>query len=616
MASKHLINSPSTLVIESLEGLCLLNPELKLDRDARVLFLPMFNSPLQKVALICGGGSGHEPAHAAFVGKGLLSAAVSGSVFASPSGKQVRRAVELVHLHNSTSDGIEQGAGTLIIVKNYTGDILNFGLAKEALASFPTYANSVRFLTVADDVSVPRSRITLVGRRGLAGTVLVYKIAGELATRGASLDEVEKIGQYVTENLATIGVATGHSHVPGTERGQDALGKDEIEIGMGIHNEPGVLRLRGSNGAPPPLSEIMPRLITLLTASQEEDPERGWVSFLPSTDIVLMVNNLGGLSPLELSAVLLEATETISQKGLRIKRVLCGTYMTSLNMPGFSLTLLKLPSMEQGTGQGPSQDLIISLLDASPEAPGWGWISRRPPVALSEQVVTSVSFSSRSSSSSKFSSITNEDAKGIVGAIKRACNALIHAEPELTRMDTVAGDGDCGLTLKAGAEGVLALLLSNEISGNNLSDVFVAIAGVAEDKMGGTSGGLYSIFFSALAQGLQPSSSTMKVDWPYALHHALTKLYTYTRARPPSRTLVDPLDAFVNSLHTEKTDSMSALKKAQEAARATRGMQAKAGRAVYGGGEGGEGEMDPGAWGVVVLLNAIVDEEGQTGKTQ
>ncbi|KAJ3711247.1 Dak1 domain-containing protein [Lentinula guzmanii] len=616
MASKHLINSPSTLVIESLEGLCLLNPELKLDRDARVLFWPMLNSPSQKVALICGGGSGHEPAHAAFVGKGLLTAAVSGSVFASPSGKQVRRAVELVHLHNATSDGIEQGAGTLIIVKNYTGDILNFGLAKEALASFPTYANSVRFLPVADDVSVPRSRITLVGRRGLAGTVLVYKITGELATRGASLDEVEKIGQYVTENLATIGVATGHSHVPGTERGQDALGEDEIEIGMGIHNEPGVLRLRGSNGAPPPLSEIMPRLITLLTASREEDPERGWVSFLPSTDIVLMVNNLGGLSPLELSAVLLEATKTISQKGLLIKRVLCGTYMTSLNMPGFSLTLLKLPSMEQGTGQGPSQDLIISLLDASPEAPGWGWISRRPPVALSEQIVTSVSFSSRSSSSSKFSSITNEDAKGIVGAIKRACNALIHAEPELTRMDTVAGDGDCGLTLKAGAEGVLALLLSNEISGNNLSDVFVAIAGVAEDKMGGTSGGLYSIFFSALAQGLQLSSSTMIVDWPYALHHALTKLYTYTRARPPSRTLVDPLDAFVNSLHTEKTDSMSALKKAQEAARATRGMQAKAGRAVYGGGEGGEGEMDPGAWGVVVLLNAIVDEEGQTGKTQ
>ncbi|KAJ3818592.1 Dak1 domain-containing protein [Lentinula raphanica] len=614
MASKHLINSPSTLVIESLEGLCLLNPELKLDRDARVLYRPLSNNPSQKVALICGGGSGHEPAHAAFVGKGILSAAVSGSVFASPSGKQVRRAVELIHPITSTSsDGAEEGAGTLIIVKNYTGDILNFGLAKEALASYPAYAKSVRFLTVADDVAVPRSRITLVGRRGLAGTVLLYKITGELALRGSSLDEVERVGKYVAENLATIGVATGHSHVPGTERGQDALGEDEIEVGMGIHNEPGVLRLRGSNGAPPPLSEIMPRLVSLLTASQEEDPERGWVSLSPSTDVVLMVNNLGGLSPLELSAVSLEATKTISKKGLRIKRVLCGTYMTSLNMPGFSLTLLKLPSAEQEASQGPSQDLILSLLDAPSEASGWGWVSNCPPIALSDQIVSS-SLSTpgvSSTSQSRTSPTSNEDQKKVKEAIKRACDALVHAEPELTRMDTVAGDGDCGLTLKAGAEGVLSLLQSNEITGQNLPEAFVAIAGVAEDKMGGTSGGLYSIFFSALAQGLQNSSSTAKVDWSSALHYALTKLYTYTRARPPSRTLVDPLDAFVSSFHTEQSDALTALKKAQEAARATKGMQAKAGRAVYGGGEGGEGgegEMDPGAWGVVVLLNALIGE--------
>ncbi|KAJ4489890.1 Dak1 domain-containing protein [Lentinula aciculospora] len=608
MASKHLINSPSTLVIESLEALCLLNSELRLDRDSRVLFRPFSSGSSQKVALICGGGSGHEPAHAAFVGKGLLTAAVSGSVFASPSGKQVRRAVELVHPRNSNF-GSAEGAGTLIIVKNYTGDVLNFGLAKEALASFPVYTNAVRFLTVADDVSVPRSRITLVGRRGLAGTVLLYKITGELAARGANLNEVENVGLYVAGNLATIGVATGHSHVPGTERGQDVLGEDEIEVGMGIHNEPGVLRLRGSNGSPPPISEIMPRLITLLTASQEEDPERGWVSFLPSANVVLMVNNLGGLSPLELSAVSLEASKSISEKGLNIRRVLCGTYMTSLNMPGFSLTLLKLPNSEQEVGQGPSQDQILSLLDTSAEAPGWGWVSGRPPVALSNQIVSSSS-SGSTSTSSKPPLPDDKYAEEVVKAITRACDALIHAEPELTRMDTVAGDGDCGLTLKAGAQGVLSLLQSNEITGHDLPAAFIAIAGVAEDKMGGTSGGLYSIFFSALAQGIR-SSSTTEVDWPSALHHALTKLYTYTRARPPSRTLVDPLDAFVTSLPTEETEFQNSFQKAQEAARATRGMQAKAGRAVYGGGEEGGGEMDPGAWGVAVLLNAIRDKGRQ-----
>ncbi|KAJ4470702.1 dihydroxyacetone kinase [Lentinula edodes] len=604
MTSKHLINSPSTLVIESLEGLCLLNPDLRLDKDARVLFRPLSSNSSQKVALICGGGSGHEPAHAAFVGKGLLTAAVSGSVFASPSGKQVRRAVELVHPQNSSSGNTKEGAGTLIIVKNYTGDVLNFGLAKEALGSYPAYANSVRFLTVADDVAVPRSRITLVGRRGLAGTVLTYKIIGELAARGASIDEVEKVGQYVAENLASIGVATGHSHVPGTERGQDVLGEGEIEVGMGIHNEPGVLRLHGSSGLPPPLSEIMPRLVNLLTVSQDEDPERGWVSFSPSADVVLMVNNLGGLSPLELSAVSVEATKVISDKGLKIKRVLCGTYMTSLNMPGFSLTLLKLPS----AGQEPSQDLLLSLLDSPTEASGWGWVSGRAPVPLFDQIVSTPSSPSTSVFTTKTTSSNDEGARQVVDVIRRACNALIHVEPELTRMDTVAGDGDCGLTLKAGAEGVLSLIQSNEINGHDLPTTFIAIAGVAEDKMGGTSGGLYSIFFSALAQGLRSSSSTPEVNWPSALNHALTKLYTYTRARPPSRTLVDPLDAFVKGLSTDKADFFKSCEKAQEAARATKGMQAKAGRAVYGGGEEGEEEMDPGAWGVAILLKAIIGE--------
>ncbi|KIK68701.1 hypothetical protein GYMLUDRAFT_154399 [Collybiopsis luxurians FD-317 M1] len=597
MASKHLINSPSTLVIESLEGLCQLNPELRLHRDARVLYRPLSSSPSsQKVALICGGGSGHEPAHAAFVGKGLLTAAISGNVFASPSGKQVRTGVELVHPVAKDEDD----AGTLIIVKNYTGDILNFGLAKEALSS--QGLNPVRFLTVGDDVAVPRSRITLVGRRGLAGTVILYKIAGALAAKGASLNEVESTAKYVADNLATIGVATGHSHVPGTDRGKDILAEDEIEVGMGIHNEPGVLRLRGANGSPPPLSELIPKLVHMLTVSEKDDPERGWVSFSNNSDIVLMVNNLGGLSPLELSSVSLEATKVIQSRGLNIKRVLCGTYMTSLNMPGFSLTLLKLP---QG-GQEPSEDLLLSLLDAPAEAPGWGWVSGQSPAPLSSQLTASSPSTSPATTQFNENS-SREEAQQTIKAIRRACDAIIRAEPELTRMDTVAGDGDCGLTLKAGAQGVLSLIDSGTITGTSPAAACIAIAGVAEDRMGGTSGGLYSIFFSALAQGLQQSSST----WPQALHHALTKLYTYTRARPPSRTLVDPLDAFIASLYTNSGDYKGAINGAVQAAHATRGMVAKAGRAVYSGtgnegGEGEHGEMDPGAWGVAVLLRALV----------
>ncbi|KAF5386528.1 hypothetical protein D9757_005939 [Collybiopsis confluens] len=562
MASKHLINSPSSLVNESLEGLCILNPELKLHRDARVLYRPV--SSRQKVALICGGGAGHEPSHAGFVGKGLLTAAVSGNVFASPSGKQVKTAVELVH----PARGESQGSGTLIIVKNYTGDVLNFGLAREALSS--QGLNPVRFLTVGDDVAVPRSRITLVGRRGLAGTVLLYKIAGALAAQGGALDEVESIGKYVSDNLATIGVATGHSHVPGTDRGKDVLAEDEIEVGMGIHNEPGVLRLRGKNGSPPPLSEVIPKLVDMLTVSEQDDNERGWVPFPSGSDVVLMVNNLGGLSPLELSAASLEATKVIHSRGLNMKRVLSGSYMTSLNMPGFSLTLLKLPK----DTQEPSQGLLLSLIDAPAEASGWGWVSGRSPVSLSSQLTTSQS--ATTSSTTQFPENQNqEQAQKTIDAIRRL----------------------------AGAEGVLSLIDSKEITGLSLSAACVAIAGVAEDRMGGTSGGLYSIFFSALAQGLHQAS----FKWPQALLHALEKLYTYTRARPPSRTLVDPLDIFIVSLQAGG-DVNGATKKAEEAAHATRGMVAKAGRAVYSGegGEGEQGEMDPGAWGVAVLLRALV----------
>lgn len=294
-------------------------------------------------------------------------------------------------------------------------------------------------------------------------------------------------------------------------------------------------------------------------------------------------------------------------------------------MPGFSITLLKLPS-KSSSDSFPSQDLLLSLLDAPAEAPGWGWVSQKPPVSLNTQVTQSTSSDKpATSSTSVLPSI-------VVEPIRRACLALISAEPELTRMDTIAGDGDCGLTLKAGAEGVLSFLSTGTITGTDLDSaaataaVCSAIAGVAEDRMGGTSGGLYSIFFSALAQGLRLHAESQSLStslWPLALQHALTKLYTYTRARPPSRTLVDPLDAFVSTLVSSSALGTpitfeKAFEKAEQAARATRGMQAKAGRAVYvdigegeqaGGGEVEEQPMDPGAWGVVVILRALVFDE-------
>ncbi|KAG6832675.1 hypothetical protein H0H87_000857 [Tephrocybe sp. NHM501043] len=517
-----------------------------------------------KVALLCGGGSGHEPAHAGYVGQGILTE-----------------------------------------FRNYTGDVLNFGLAKEQYAALhPDKAEKVKFVIVGDDVAVGRTQGSIVGRRGLAGTVLVYKIAEALAHRGASLDEVHNIAQWVASNVATIGVGLDHCHVPGTAAVSSHLHASEIEIGMGIHNESGNRRLSPN----PPLNELIPHLLDLLTSTS--DPER---SFLPfkgqkgKDEVVVLVNNLGGVSELELGAIVGEVHTALNARSIIIKRVLSGTFMTSLNMPGFSISLLLLPSKE--TTSAPEQPLLLSLLDEHSNAPGWKWSSHLTP---HEQILLAkpASYVAQATSGAPLKAT---DSASFNTSIKRACEALISAEPEITQMDTIAGDGDCGLTLKAGAEAVLRKLAEGKVDGADLGGSIIYIAQVAEEAMGGTSGALYSIFFSALAQGLHvnstASSSVTAESWSKALTSALDKLYTYTRARPPSRTLVDPLSAFIETLaKTSGRNYKAAVEAAALAAEETRDIEAKAGRSAYVEGDRLKKEKvaDPGAWGVKTILESLL----------
>ncbi|TFK75036.1 dihydroxyacetone kinase 1 [Pluteus cervinus] len=615
--SKHFLNDPATLVLDSLQGLCAVNPQLVLDSHNKSVFVA--NPDRSKVALLCGGGSGHEPAHAGFVGKGILTGAICGNIFASPNASQVRRAIDFV----------DNEKGTVIIVKNYTGDVLNFGLAKEQYAALhPTKADKVKFLIVGDDVAVGRTQGSIVGRRGLAGTVLVYKVAGALADTGASLDEVYNLANWVASNIVTIGVGLEHCHVPGTVPALSHLESHEIEIGMGIHNESGYRR----ESPVPKLGELIPQLNTLLTA--QDDPERSFLQFERGDNVVVLVNNLGGVSELELGAIVGEVTKDISQRGFGIKRILSGTFMTSLNMSGFSITLLRLPS-EDTVGDVVSREIILSLLDAKPEVPGWKWSAGTAPAALSTTTPTQVTNISQDSHLALSAGQID-----FVARIQRACNALIDAEPDITRMDNIAGDGDCGLTLKTGAEGVLQQISQGKISGNDVVGSIIAISKVAEEAMGGTSGALYSsvhsnsssmiiddpsslsihppsrIFFSALAQGLQSQSLSSGTAitpsiWTSALQSALKGLYTYTRARPPSRTLVDPLDAFINTLlNSNGNNYESAVKVAEEAAEGTKNLKAKAGRSAYVEGDRLREQQvpDPGAWGVKTILRGLLAE--------
>ena len=279
----------------------------------------------------------------------MLDAAVCGAIFSSPNVIQIEKGLQLVQVSE----------GTLVIVKNYTGDMLNFGLSVEKSRS---RGNNVRMVVVGDDVSIGRSNNKMVGRRGLAGTVLVHKIAGAAAAKSLSLDEVADISQFAAENLATIGVGLNRCDVPGQQRHMD-LALDEIELGLGIHNEPGSRRL---NPQPATADLISDMLSALLDTT---DADRSYLATSPAVDknavVVLLINNLGGLSVLELTCLTNIVAETLQNRyEVKPHRVYCGTFLSALNGSGFSVTVLSLPA-------GEKSDQILSFLDAPTAAIGW-----------------------------------------------------------------------------------------------------------------------------------------------------------------------------------------------------------------------------------------------------
>jgi len=521
----------------------------------------------------------------------MLSAAVCGNIFASPNASQVKYAINLV----------DNQKGTLIVVKNYTGDVLSFGLSREQhAASHPEQRGKVRFLIVGDDVAVGRTQGNIVGRRGLAGTVLVYKIAGALAQQGGSLDAVYNVAKYVSDNVVTIGCGLEHCHVPGTASTESSIKTNEIEIGLGIHNEPGFKTV----SPVPSRQELMEQLLEMLISTS--DPERSFGNFKGDTGdrVVLMVNNLGGLSELELSGISREALSALSSRNIKVLRVLVGSFMTSLNMPGFSLSMLLLPRSDV---VGPySEDYMLSLLDAKPQTPGWKWHAHSMPVIPVSIGTPTESFDPPASNIAQ-----SGDLHRFKEVVEKACLSLIQAEPDITRLDSIAGDGDCGLTLKGGAEATLVAVKRGLIDGGDVLRSVLVISRISEERMGGTSGALYSIFFSALAQGLidastaSPQGGINSAIWIAALGHALDTLYGYSRARPPSRTLIDPLSAFITSLKAgERLER--AIEIASVTADRTAEIDAKAGRSAYVENTRLRGIADPGAIGVKLILQAIV----------
>lgn len=311
---KKLINDPTTVVAESVEGFALAHADI-VRASLDPTFVVRADAPRPgKVGLVSGGGSGHEPLHAGFVGLGMLDAAVPGAVFTSPTPEPILEATKAV-------DG---GAGVLHIVKNYTGDVLNFETAAE-LADADGIA--VRSVVVVDDVAVEDSTWT-AGRRGVAGTVLVEKIAGAAAERGDDLEAVVAVAERVIANVRTMGVALSACTVPHAGRPSFDLAEDEVEIGIGIHGEPGRHRIPLA-----PADAITERLTT---------PVLDDLTLAAGDRVLLMVNGMGGTPLSELYVVYRHARALAEARGAVVVRSLVGNYVTSLEMQGASVTVLRL----------------------------------------------------------------------------------------------------------------------------------------------------------------------------------------------------------------------------------------------------------------------------------
>lgn len=330
---KKIINKPEDLVMEMCEGLVLAHPDLlAFDPSSKTIMRKTLNK--EKVTLICGGGSGHEPAHAGFVGEGMLDAAVCGDVFASPSTIQVYKAICKT----------ESKKGTLLIVKNYSGDCMNFDAAAEMALEDDGIA--VEKVYVNDDIAVKDSLYT-IGRRGVAGTVLVQKIAGAAAERGDDLQSVKAIAEKVIANVRSIGFALTSCTVPAKGTPTFSLEADEMEYGVGIHGEPGIAREK-MLGADEVAEKMVKDLLADMTLAQGDE-------------VALMVNGLGATPAQELYVLNRSVQLLLKEKGIQVYHTFVGNFMTAIDMSGASVTLLKLDDALKPLLMAPSQTLGLKI---------------------------------------------------------------------------------------------------------------------------------------------------------------------------------------------------------------------------------------------------------------
>lgn len=533
------INNKENIVTDAIDGVIATSGGTlaRLDGYPHIRVVLRSNWDKSKVALVSGGGSGHEPAHAGFIGEGMLTAAVCGDVFASPSVDAVLAGILAV----------TGPAGCLLIVKNYTGDRLNFGLAAERARAF---GHKVSMVVVDDDIALP----DLPQARGVAGTLFVHKIAGALAEEGADLERVTEAAQRVISGTKSIGMSLDTCTVPGSPK-EDRIPKGKAELGLGIHGEAGVEQV-DFEGAKAAIASVVGKL----TPSMDD---RSYVA---------LVNNLGGASVLEMSVLVRDLVQ--SEIGAKISHVVGpAAMMTSLDMRGFSISLYPADQSE-----------LDALAKETPIA-AWPGINAVTPVeilALPDGLTPIMPLPSEHAATREF--------------LRNCCELLISAEADLNALDAKSGDGDTGSTLAGAAKALIGALDRLPLSDH--TQLYRAIGLELSQTMGGSSGVLLAIFFAATGDG---ASSGLPMH--RALKAGLARMQEIGGAQLGDRTMIDALSPALDALENGIPAAATAARAGADHTATL--LQAKAGRATYVSAKQLEGHVDPGAEAVARLFEYL-----------
>ncbi|XP_054580783.1 triokinase/FMN cyclase [Eptesicus fuscus] len=570
MASKKLMNSVAGCADDTLAGLVACNPNLQLLQGHRVALRSDLDSLKGRVALLSGGGSGHEPAHAGFIGKGMLTGVIAGAVFTSPAVGSILAAIRAVAQAGT--------AGALLIVKNYTGDRLNFGLAREQARA---EGIPVEMVVVGDDCAFTAVKKT--GRRGLCGVVLIHKMAGALAEAGVGLKEITERVSVAAKAMGTLGVSLSSCSVPGS-RPTFELADDEVELGLGIHGEAGVRRMKMASA-----DEIVKLMLDHMTNASNVSH----VSVQAGSSVVLVVNNLGGLSVLELGIMADAAVRSLEGRGVKVARALVGTFMSALEMPGLSLTLLLV------------DESLLKLIDAETTASAWPNVPR---VSVTGRKRTRAAPSQPSEAPD--ATVGGLTSKRMALVLERVCTTLLDLEEYLNALDRVAGDGDCGTTHSRAARAIQEWLREGPPPASP-AKLLSQLSLLLLEKMGGSSGALYGLFLTAAAQPLK--ANTDLPAWSAAMDAGLEAMKKYGKAAPGDRTMLDSLWAAGQELQALRNPQANlfhiltkAVESAEAAAQATKNMTAGAGRASYISSMKLD-QPDPGAVATAAILRAILE---------